>query len=358
MVNKGGSKMKQISDSRYIMITVVIAIILIFLSSCTNQTVEAKSMEQIHKEEGVPVRTVKVIPREFRTELKFHSVLTGIKESTAFSAMGDKIEKVLVKVGDYVKKNQILVTFPTDSPSAFYFQAKVAFENARIAFSRIDDLYKIGGISLQKKDNAKAQFDMAKADWIRVKQMIKVKAPISGYVTRVHISETNNVDKETALITIARTEKLKAIIWISEDDISNIKTGLNAIAVWKEHQINGIITQVDIAMNLKKKAFRAVVEFDNSDNHLIPGTTVGVNIITSIKDAAIVVKQKNILKENNQYFVYVVKNGKSEKRRVSLGRQQSFSIEILQGLRYGEKLIIEGQMLLNNGSKVKIVNHK
>ncbi len=350
--------MKQILDSKYIIVAMVTAIMLLFLSSCSDKTIQAKSMEQIYKEEGVPVRIVKIIPRKFRTELKFHSILKGIKESTAFSAIGAKIEKVLVKVGDYVKKNQILVTLPADSPSASYFQAKISFENARIAFRRINGLFKSGGISLQERDNAKAQLDMVEANWVRAKQMIKVKAPINGYVTKVHISETDNVNKETALVTIAHTEKLKAIIWVSEDDILNIKNGLNAIAIWKENQIKGIVTQVDIAMNLKKQAFRTVVEFDNSDNHFIAGTTVDVNIITSEKNSTIVIERKDILRENKKHFVYVAKNGKSIKQEVSLGGQQGFDTEILQGLQVGEKLITEGQMLLNNNRKIKIVKNK
>jgi membrane fusion protein, multidrug efflux system len=348
--------MKQISGLKYAIVTALAIGSLTLFSGCTRDKIEAKNMDQIHKEEGVPVRTVKVTPTEFKTELSFHSVLTGIKESTAFAAMGDKVEKILVNVGDYVKKDQVLVTFPTDSPSASYFQAKVSFENAQTAFKRIDSLYKSGGISLQERDNAKTQFDVSKANWNSVKQMIKVKAPISGYVTKVHVSESDNVKKEAALVTIAQTDKLKAAIWVSEDEISNIETGMTATATWKGNRIEGTVTQVDMAMNAMRKAFRAVVEFDNTDKRLIAGTTVNVNIITSQKADAIVVERKNIISEQHKHYVFVVKNGKSEKRDITMGNQQGLDVEVLQGLRPGEVLVIEGQMLLKNDSKVKVVN--
>lgn len=338
------------------MTIVMLSLIMVLgFSSCTKQKKEAKSMEQIYKEEGVPVRTKIVSPSEFDTVLSYNSELSGIKESTATASMGDKVEKILVQVGDFVKKDQVLVTFPTDSPSARYFQAKVAFENARTAFERIDNLYKSGGISLQDRDNARARFEVSKADWDTVRQMVRVKAPISGYVTKVHVAETDNVDRDMPLVTISNTERLKAAIWVSEDEISGIEKDMPATATWKGNQIRGNVIEVDSAMNATKKAFRALVEFQNPGNLLKAGTTAEINITTSNKPNALVVERKNLLKEQDEYFVYIVKDGKAEKRKVVPGKQQVLDVEILEGLNPGDELVVEGQMLLENGSKVKVV---
>lgn len=110
-----------------------------------------------------------------------------------------------------------------------------------------------------------------------------------------------------------------------------------------------------MAMNAMRKAFRAVVEFDNPDNRLKAGTTVEINITTSIKPDAVVTERKNVLKEKGEHVVYVVKNGKAEKRIVTLGRQQGLDVEISKGLNPGDVLVVEGQMLLEDGGKVKIV---
>jgi len=337
-------------------IIVLLGLIMVLgFSSCTKQKKEAKSMEQIYKEEGVPVRTKTVSLTEFDTVLSYNSVLTGIKESTAYASMGEKVEKILVKVGDFVKKDQVLVTFPTDSPSARYFQAKVAFENARTAFERIDNLYKSGGISLQDRDNARARFEVSKADWDTVRQMVQVKAPISGYVTKVHVAETDNVDRDMPLVTISNTERLKAAIWVSEDEIFDIEKDMPATATWKGNQIRGNVVEVDSAMNVTKKSFRALVEFQNPGNLLKAGTTAEINITTSNKPNALVVERKNILKDQEEYFVYIVKDGKAVKQKVVPGKQQVLNVEILEGLNPGDELVVEGQMLVENGIKVKVV---
>ena len=341
------------------MLTLILFLSLtLIFPACTQKKEEAKSMEQIYSEAGVPVRTQIITPKEFKTILSFHSGLSGIKESTAYAAMGEKVEKILVKVGDYVKKDQVLLTFPTDSPSAKYFQAKVAFENAKTTFERIDNLYNQGGISLQDRDNAKARFDVAKADWDTVRQMVLVKAPISGYVSKIHVSETDNIDKEMPLVTISNTEKMKSVIWISEAEIFAVQQGMSATAVWLGNQIEGKVVQVDSAMNMMNKAFRALVEFDNPDKMLKAGTTVEIQITTSANPNAIAVERKNVLKEQDDYFVYVVKDGKAEKRNVILGNQQGLEVEIREGLNPGDELVVEGQLLLENGSKIKSVSNK
>ena len=338
-----------------VIIGLLVVVMVLGITSCTREQEEAKSMEQIYMEEGVPVRTRTVEHVDFNTVLSFNSILTGIKESTAYASMGDKVEEVLVKVGDFVKKDQVLVTFPTDSPSARYFQAKVAFENARTAFDRIDNLYKSGGISLQDRDNARARFEVAKADWDTVRQMVKVKAPISGYVTKVHVSETDNVDREMPLVTISNTERMKTSIWVSEDEIFDIEKDMPAAATWKGHKIEGLVVEVDSGMNLSRRAFRAQVEFDNPDNLLKAGATVEIDIITSSKADAVVAELKHIVREEDESFVFVVKENRAEKRRVVLGKRHVLDVEILEGLNPGDELVVEGQMLLKHGSKVRVV---
>jgi membrane fusion protein (multidrug efflux system) len=330
--------------------------VLLFSPYCTRQAEnEAKNIEQIYKEEGIPIKTEIVAGKEFKTELSFNAVLKGIKESPVFAAVGEKIEKIYVKVGDYVKKDTVLLSFPTDTPHAMYFQAKVAFENAEVAYKRLENLYKSGGISLQDRDNAGAAYEVAKANWNTAKQTVKVKAPISGYVTKVGVSETENVPRDTELFTISNTGRMKAYIWISEDQIFAVKTDMTAAAVWQGYKIEGEVVQVDMAMNPEKNAFRALVEFDNPENLLKAGTTVEIKILTSHKPSAIVVKRQYIIREQGKSFVYIVEDGKAKKQEIKTGKLHVIDVEVLEGLNPGAELVVEGQLLLEPDSKVKVI---
>ena len=187
-----------------------LGIIVQFFAGCTGKKQDAKSMEQLYKENGVPVKVKTVVDRPFTTEHVFHAVLTGIKESTAGAAVADKVEKIHFKVGDRVEKDQVVISFPIDNPAAQYNQAKVAFEHAKSTLQRMKNLYENGGISLQEYENTKTQFQVTKANWQAVQQSVKVKAPISGIITQIDVQESDNVRREDKLFTVSQTHRLKA----------------------------------------------------------------------------------------------------------------------------------------------------
>ena len=328
---------------------------LMLLSGCGAEKAESKNMEQIYKEEGVPVKTEVVTLQKFEKKLSFNAELSGIKESSEYASFGDKVEKIYVKVGDYVKKDQLLISFPEDNPSAQYYQAKVAFKNAENAYKRIENLYASGGVSKQDKDNVQTQYEVAKANWNAVSKMIKVKAPISGYVTKINVRETENVDKEAELITISQTHQLKCKVWVTDSEITNVKLGENAGAVWNDRKITGKVVQVDMAINKMNQAFGVMLEFDNPDNLIKLGVTADISIISYENEQAVVVKQKNLFNENNHTFVFVEENGKSVKRSIKTGLRQGLDVEVISGITAGENLIVEGQMMLYDGTKVKII---
>lgn len=341
--------------NRSILLSVILLATVLVTSSCSRKQTEAKNLEQIYKEEGIPVRIKEIETQTFQQELSFHAVLSGIKESAVFSLIADEVEKVYVKVGNYVEKDQVLLTFPTDNPAARYYQAKVAFENAKRAYERMQNLYTEGGISRQELDNASAAFEVSKADWEAVQKTVEVKAPISGFITKVNVRETDNVSRDDELFTISRTDRMKAIAWISEKEISDIKKGMLAYVMLNGQKIEGKVVQVDLAMDQDKRAFQAVIELANPEKALKPGTTVEINIVTYSTPETIVVERKNILQDDDSSFVYVLNQGTAEKRPIKTGRRHDLDVEVLEGLNPGDKLIIEGQLLLDQGAKVKVI---
>ena len=325
------------------------------LISCSSDEIESRSMEQIYREEGVPVRVKNITPEPFAVELMYHAVLTGIEESAAYAGVGEKVEKVNVGVGDYVNKDDILLVFPTNSPDAQFFQAKVAYDNAKLAYERIANMYQTGGIAKQQLDNARASFEVAAANWDAAQKSVMVKAPISGYVTKVNVRESDNVKKEAELFTISRMDQLKARVWISEQDISYLSPGMHAYARWQDAEIKGKVVQVDMALDQIHQAFGADLVFDNHKKIKKFGITADIFIEVYKTDSAIVADVKDLLREGDRYYVYTVENDRAARKFVSPGRQNRLRVEILEGISPGEQLIIEGQMLLVPDAKIRII---
>ncbi len=331
----------------------LLALIAISFYGCSDGPVANNNLEQIFREEGIPVKTERITPRSFQTWLLYNAELVGIEESFGSSMVADRVDKIYAKVGDYVQKDQVILSFPTDNPAAQYYQAKVAYESAKKSYERIKNLYSSGGVSRQDLDNAQAGFEVASANWNTARQTIEVKAPISGYITKINVSESDNVKPGDELFTISQTDRLKAKVWATEKEILDIRVGQPASAGWNGVVLRGKVTRVDMALNRDMQAFGVIVELGNPKNSIPLGITAEVRIVTYSDPNAVVVERKDIFTDKSGRFVYVAADGKAEKRPVVEGRDQGPDVEITGGLNPGDELIVEGQMLLEDGSKIK-----
>lgn len=321
-----------------------------------NETGEntAKSMTQIHAEQGIPVNVKQIKKGGFHTVLNYTSTVTGITESSKYSSVSDAVDQVLYSVGDFVKKDTVLITFPKNNPSANYYQAKASYQNASDSFKRMESLYKTKGVSKQNYDDAKTGLEVARANWEIVKNMVEVKAPISGYITRIDVRPSENVEPDDHLVTVSNYDLLKAKIQIPEREISRIKTGMSATASWEGYTVEGIVVQTDLSLNQNTNSFGAVLEFDNNDHQIRSGVTAEISIVTYKTSDAVVVEKKNILSKDNIECVFVAENNKAVLREIKTANRQGLDVEITEGLKVGDILITEGNRLVSDGSKIRI----
>ena len=328
----------------------------IFIVGCSKAETEvkAKNMEQLYKEQGIPVKVETINPQNFTLYLPFTATLSGLQQSSASAMIGGRIEKVLVKVGDYVEKDQVLVEFPEDVPAGQYKQALAGYEMAESTFERMGKLFELGGISQQDLDGVETQYKVAAANLDASSQMLKVRAPISGTVTAINVRETESVPAEALLATISNTQKMKAKVWLTESEACQVIKGQNAIASWNGVELNGKVTQVAIAKDMMKRAFSVNLEFENNHNLCKSGVMADVKINIYSNAKAILLPRKTVLKDGNAHYVYVLESDKAIKRVVKIGRENG-KLEIIDGLQIGDKVIVEGYNKVNDQTKVNVI---
>ncbi|MCL2295270.1 MAG: efflux RND transporter periplasmic adaptor subunit [Spirochaetes bacterium] len=338
-----------------------ISVLILFslISGCSaerGEIFETRSIAQIHEDEGVPVRTINIEREQFAVALRYSAALNGIAESSASAMVSDSVERIFFRVGDFVEKNTVIVQFPLNNPAANYFQAKAAYENSRETFNRIQQLYRTRGVSRQDFDNARTGYNVARANWDNVNQMVKVKAPISGVITRLSVRPAENVSPGDHLFTVTNYNSLVGRVWVRERDIARVREGLSAKATWEGNTITGRVTQVDRSLNPSRQAFGAFVEFNNREHKFLSGITADISILVHENNSAIVVDRKHILGNSGENYVFIAGiDNTPVKRYVKTGLQYGGRVEIIQGLSEGDVLITEGSRFITETSRVRIV---
>ncbi len=330
-------------------------VISFFLFGCGREEKEAKSIEEIRKDEGVPVKVNVIETKTFEKYYSFYSKLCGIKEATKGAIVGGKIEKINARVGDLVKKDQIIVEFDKANPGLQYEQGKSAFINAEKTYERLKKLLEAGETSQANFDAAETQYLVAKRNYESLKQMLFIEAPFEGTLVNMKVYEGDNVDKDTHLFTIAQLDKMRAKLWASESEISMINKGMAAEMLINNRKYSGRVVDVSLAADPYKQAFYAEVEFNNPNRELKSGVVADIKILTYRNTKAIVIPRNLLMEDEKGSFVFTVNNNTAEKRYVKNGNDSGLDYEIKEGLKKGDVLVVQGGTQLDNGTKVKVI---
>ena len=331
------------------------ALSVLFFQSCSKEKADAKSMEQIRKKEGVPVKVEEVKYKKFEKYYSFFGKLAGIKEATKGAMVGGKIEKIKASVGEQIKKDQVIVEFAEDNPGIQFMQAKESFDNAEKTYNRMKALLKAGETAQANYDAAETQYLVAKRNYESLKDMLFIDSPFDGILVDMKVSEGDNVNKDAHLFTVSQLSKMHTKIWASESEITSVKKGMNAKMEFNGKIYNGKVTNVSLAADPYKQAFYAEVEFDNPKLELKSGVTVDIKILIYENNKAIVIPRNLIMTDEKGTYVFLENKGVAEKRYVTNGNDSGLDFEIKNGLKPGDRLIVEGISLLDNGTKVNLV---
>ncbi len=325
-------------------------------TGCTGQndkTAGAKSMEQIYEEEGKPVNVREVKPEPFCISLAFPAEFRSRNQSTAYSEISDVVREVRVKIGDIVKRDQIILVFSHDNSS--YQQAKLRFENTETEYNRLKVLFNDGGVSRQTLDNVQTQYELAREAFRAAREMIEIKAPIDGYVTQLYVHTSANVKSGEALFTISNNDGFEALFYVSADEIAQIKTGASALIESRGESLSGRVSEVSLIMDGNKKAFPVKAFFNEKPRSLVSGMSVDVLVEVYRKNSAIVINRNELIHSEDGWFAYIANGGIAEKREVVTGREKGLLLEITGGLKAGEIIVSKGAQELNDGTPIRVV---
>jgi membrane fusion protein, multidrug efflux system len=332
-----------------------IVLVLFSLSGCSRQETTARSMEQIYEEDGIPVRVDTIRYQTFEKHLAYFAKLTGVKEATKSAIIGGKIERINARVGDRVAANQVVVELDQSSPGFQYEQAKAAFENAEKTYQRMKAMLEAGETSQATFDGAEAQYLVAKRNYETQRKMLYVDSPFDGTVVDIKVRAGDNVLGDTNLFTVAQLDRMHARLWVTEQEVLRMRTGMTATTHFNGKIHRGKVTEISMAADPYKQAFYVDVEFDNPNRELMSGVTVNVEILVYENKQALIVPRNLVMRDTQGTFVYLTENDTAVKRYITNGNGSGIDYEVSAGLRVGDVIITHGASMVDAGRRIRIV---
>ena len=344
------------------MLSITVAMtVLISCSDSKAKTTKVESIAQIQQREGIPVVVEKIKKTKLEKWSDYTGDLEGTEQVTVFGLLGDDLKDVNVVIGDIVEKDEVIAEFSTDNVAAKYRQAQINMETVERTYNRMKSVYEAGGFSKQKLDEIEAQYKVAVENFNATSKLIKIKSPISGVVVDVFVDKGERVDPKTPICKIAKISELKTTIYVDESEIINFSKGQHVDVRWdayKNKRFNGSVNKISLSADPRRRGFAVEILVDNSKMLLKPGIFADINVRTTNKSDIIKIPRTAIMKNDEKKYIFVSKNNIAEKKEIITGLESGNFVEIISGLNVDENLIINGQSLLNDKAKVKIVEMK
>ncbi|MCX8037685.1 MAG: efflux RND transporter periplasmic adaptor subunit [Candidatus Sumerlaeia bacterium] len=378
-------------------------------ASPTSTTATATADDPLRREYAVPVAVRNILRATMHEYVATVGTVAPVRSLAVKAEESGRIHFVKPwREGDYVKENEILARLDEEETLREIEIAQADLDSARndlalalaqvertaTDFARADEMFRHGQIARKAWEERKFSADSAKIRYeesvIRVQRAEKsldrlllqrdrkiVRAPMSGYLVASDALQNRNdasaansavriTDQEGRLVgtgtTICGVVDMEHVLIrcdVTSKDIGKIQKGQKAIAtVYADEEVvvEGEVADVSQIMSMDTRAFKVDITAPNPRGMLRPGMFARVNIIIRTRRDTMIVERKIIQRRNNEDIVFVVNDEeRAEKRTVQLGLENPDEVEILDGLREGDKLVVLGYETLQDKVKVKIM---
>ena len=278
-------------------------------------------------------------------------------------AINSKTSKTFA-LSNFVKKGQIIIFMdnPEQENTIKIESQKLNLDISKREHEKQESLYEKGGVTLRALKDAERAYIDAQYNYNRsLIQLSKlnITAPLDGIITDLpYYTQGIKVEAGSEMVHLMDYKKLNMEIQLPGRYLGQIEEN-QPVRITNytlpDKVLNGTINQVSPALDSESRTFKAFIDIDNPDLLLRPGMFVKTEIIVASKDSTIVISKDIITERRNREIVYVVERGTAIERSITTGLENPQEIEVTEGLKTEERLIVTGFETLRNRSKVKIV---
>jgi len=241
-------------------------------------------------------------------------------------------------------------------------QYESAIAQVKQAKEQLDMLEK--GATEEEIEIARAQVTQAEAGVAVARQNLEdstMKAPFACFITARFVDEGVQIytAPKTDILKLTDISRVKIEVPVSERDFLRVRIGTPAeikLDALLGEIFQGRVTRITPEIDPMSRNFNAEVEIPNPKLRLKSGMFANIRLFVGQKEALAI--SRDILITDlvtGVSYAFVVEGDQAVRRRLMLGERSGLLIEVLEGLKQGENLVIKGQNRLQPGSRVKIV---
>jgi len=282
------------------------------------------------------------------------------EQVTISAPVTERIVRLNFDDGSFVRRGQVVAVLQQAQETAQLAEVQARARQAEQQLGRITQLKNRGFATRADYDAQVAAAAAARAQGQQVRAQIGervITAPFSGWVSLRNISEGAIASQGTAIATISDVSTIKLDFPVPETMLSVIRPGQGVegiSAAWPDQPFRGVIHTIDPVVDPATRAVTVRARIPNPDRRLRPGMMLTVGIETAPR-MSLSVPELAIVGEGERRYVFVLDEGNRARRtEVRTGLRTAGRVEILEGLRPGQRVVTEGVVKVADGMQVRL----
>lgn len=185
----------------------------------------------------------------------------------------------------------------------------------------------------------------------------KIRAPFSGIVFDIQVSPQEHVSTGRELFTLVNIDKIQVQARVLESEIGKMQVGREVDLTFSAYPgkvFKGKVKAISPVVNPEDRTCKVTIEVANPEEEIKPGMHTDVEIAAEIYTDRLLVPQDAVLVRTGRKLVFVVEEGIAKWRYIEVGLENEDYAEVLDGVKEGEVVIIEGHFTLAHDARVRI----
>ena len=350
-----------------------ISIILFIIAIIIGITYKLNSVKRNKKEETdivnkakseVPVTVVQAQYSNASYDISYHGTFEPNYEVTVISEAQGKVNEYSIEEGAFVLEGKIMACLENDIISYQLEAAEAVCKKAQSDLKRFENLSPGEAVSTQQLEEVKLALQNAKSTYLILKKQYEntfVKAPVSGTISKRYLEQGAFITQGAPVVDIIDTRKMKFNAWFNATDLVRIKTGQPVkitTDLYPDVSYDGIIKVISIKPD-ESKRYRIQAEVQNNLTRPLISGTDGTLVFSLKRDQKDITISRNcIIGSVIEPKVYVVEGGVAKLRPVVIAEIINGQAIISNGLKEGDQVVFSGQINIQDGAKVNVLNAK
>jgi membrane fusion protein, multidrug efflux system len=332
---------------------------LIALTGCGASAQNPMARKAAEGPAAVTVQTATVHAGAIQARHAATTTLEAEREARVVAEVGGIVVEVLAEEGDRVRQGQLLARLDPDRARLEVLRAEATVARLENEYRRNQTLFERKLVSRELFERSRFDFETQRAalelERLRLRKT-DIVAPFDGVVTERLVKQGQLLETHRAAFVVADFNRLQAVLHVPERLSLNLREGQAARLSFDALDglsVTAAVARVSPRVDRSSGTVPVTILIDNRDGRLRPGLFSRAEVLIDSVDMATLLPRHALLPQDGRMAIFVVTEGRAERRQVEVGHSEGDLVQILSGVEPGAEVVVLGHTSLTDGMRVE-----